>query len=1030
MKLLARLCGVVAGLVVTWSLAPAKPLKKPAAPLPRVVEFNRDIRPILSNNCFACHGPDKNKRKADLRLDTEKDAFADLGGYFAFVPGKPTESEVYRKITAADAHERMPPRSFNKKLTKRQIALIKRWIEQGAKWQKHWSLIAPRRPAVPEVADKTWPVNPIDAFLLARLDQEDLRPSPEAGRRTLLRRLYFDLVGLPPTPRQVDAFLADRSPGAYDRVVERLLASPHFGERLAMTWLDLVRYADTNGYHGDNHRDIAPYRDYVINAFSSNMPFDRFTVEQLAGDLLPQPTRAQKIASGYNRLLMTTREGGAQPKEYLAKYAADRVRNASAVWLGATLGCCECHDHKFDPFKSRDFYSLAAFFADLKETAVGMQERTKVPDEQFLAGLKQINDKLAALKKQLATPTPELAKAQAEWEKQTRVRIAKEGLAWTPLKPATAVSSGGATLKMLADSSVLSTGKNPARDIYTVTLKTDLKGISGIRLEALSDPSFAKGLSRGNGNFVLTRFEVETATPGKAKPQAVPIAAAVADYSQNGFPVAGAINPKAKAGWAVDGYLKGRESRQAVFTFARPLAGGPGTLLTVRLKHESIYPQHNIGRFRLSLSTAARPGLATGGLPDPVVKALGKDAARRTAAEKEAVAAYYRTVAPALAPIRQRIAAQERTKQAKLKAMPLTLVSVAVAPRVMRVLPRGNWLDDSGPIVAPSVPGSLPPLGVKGRRANRLDLARWLVRRDNPLTARVFVNRLWKLYFGQGIVRTLEDFGSQGAWPTHPLLLDWLAVEFMDHGWDVKHLVRLLVTSRAYRQSSRVTAELRRRDPYNRLLARQARYRLDAEVVRDNALAVSGLLVRRLGGPSARPYQPPGYWSHLNFPVREYQPDKGPGLYRRGLYTYWCRTFLHPSLLAFDAPTREECTVERPRSNTPQQALVLLNDPTYVEAARVLAERVIRAGGKGSRARIQFAFRKILGRPAKAAEVRLLAALYGKHLKEYRADRAAAAELLRVGERPAAKDLNTPELAAWTSVARVLLNLHETITRP
>jgi hypothetical protein len=1018
---------MVAGLLSAWSLAPAKPRAKDA-PLPKVVEFNRDIRPLLSNNCFACHGPDKNKRKADLRLDNATDAFADLGGYFALVPGKPQKSELYLKITAADVADRMPPRSFNKRLTKRQIALIKRWIEQGARWEKHWSLIAPKRSPLPKVADPSWPVNAVDYFILARLDDEGLLPSPEADRRTLLRRLYFDLAGLPPTPAEVDAFQADRSPGAYEKVVDRLLTSPHFGERLAMYWLDLVRYADTNGYHGDNHRDIAPYRDYVIRALNANVPFDRFTVEQLAGDLLPKATRGQKIASGYNRLLMTTREGGAQPKEYLAKYVADRVRNASTVWLGATLGCCECHDHKFDPFLSRDFYSFGAFFADLKETAVGMQERTQVPDDQYLAELKQVDNILAALKKQLATPTPLVAKAQAEWERQARARVEKEGLAWQVFKPAGVISSGGATLKVLDDASVLSTGKNPARDVYTVTMKTDLKGITGIRLEALSDPSFAKGLSRGNGNFVLTRFEVEAAAAG-AKPLAVPLASAVADYSQKGFPVSAAINPKAKSGWAVDGYLKGRESRQAVFVFARPLAGGPGTVLTVHLKHESIYPQHNIGRFRLALSTAAKPGLATGGFPDVVVKALPTDPDRRTAADKEALAAYYRTIAPALAGLRGRIAGQELKKQAKLRSMPLTLVSMAVAPRVMRVLPRGNWLDDSGPIVTPAVPGSLPPLGLKGRRANRLDLARWLVRRDHPLTARVFVNRLWKLYFGQGIVKTLDDFGSQGAWPTHPRLLDWLAVEFMEHGWDVKHLVRLLVTSRAYRQSSRVSAELRRRDPFNQLLARQARYRLDAEVVRDNALAVSGLLVRKIGGLSARPYQPAGYWSHLNFPVREYQPDKGAGLYRRGLYTYWCRTFLHPSLLAFDAPTREECTVERPRSNTPQQALVLLNDPTYVEAARVLAERIVREGGKKAEEGIRFVFRQTLGRLPRPAEVKVLEALYRKHLKEYQTDKAAAADLLRVGDRPAPTDIAAPELAAWTSVARVVLNLHETITR-
>ena len=826
------------------SLAAPSPAARAAeSPLPAVVEFNRDIRPILSDNCFACHGPDLGQRQAGLMLHTEEGAFADRDGRRAVVPGKPDQSELYRRVTSTDGGQRMPPPKAGKQLSKRQTELLRKWIEQGAKWQKHWSLIPPRRAAVPESRDPKAEVrNPIDAFVLARLEEEGLAPAPEADRRTLARRLAFDLTGLPPAPEQVEAFAADRSADAYEKLVEGLLASQHYGERLALYWLDLVRYADTGGYHSDNHRDIALYRDYVIRAFNANQRFDQFTLEQLAGDLLPDATAEQKVASGYNRLLMTTEEGGAQPKEYAAKYAADRVRNVSTVWLASTLGCAECHDHKFDPFTAKEFYQFAAFFADVKEKAVGRQDQTLLPTPEQAAKLKHLDDRLAPLRKELDTQTPELDAALAKWEESARAAGAK-------------------------------------------------------------------------------------------------------------------------------------------------------------------------------------------GLPKEAAAALAVEPAKRTERQKQDLAKYYRGIAPALEPARKKLAELQREKDALQKTVPSTLVSEAVAPRMMRVLPRGNWLDDSGEVVNPAVPASLARLGAKDRRATRTDLARWMVAAENPLVARVFVNRLWKLFFGQGLVRTLDDFGSQGAWPTHPALLDWLAVEFRESGWDVKHLVRLLVRSRTYRQSSAAGDVLRQRDPYNLLLARQARFRLDAEAVRDNALAVSGLLVRRAGGPSARPYQPAGYWAMLNFPKREWQNDKGEGLYRRGLYTYWCRTFPHPSLAAFDAPSREECTVERPRSNTPLQALVLLNDPTYVEAARAFAERIVREGGTEMEGRIQFAYRQALMREARPEERTVLTGLYRQHLEQYRADKKAAEALLTVGDRPAPKDIEAAELAAWTSVARVLLNLHETITR-
>jgi hypothetical protein len=921
----------------------------------------------------------------------------------------------------------MPPASTGKVLSKQQIDLVRRWIEQGANYQKHWSFLTPTRPVLPKVRDQRWPRNAVDRFVLARLEAEGLKPSAMADRRVLLRRLSFDLLGLPPAPDEIDAFLADRSDRAYEKAVDRLLASTHFGERMALYWLDLVRFADTGGYHSDNHRDIALYRDWVIDAFNRNKRFDQFTIEQLAGDLLPGAGREQRIASGYNRLLQTTEEGGAQAKEYLAKYAADRVRNAGSVWLGLTLGCAECHNHKFDPITTKEFYRFASFWADIQEVAVGRQPQTKVATGEQELQLRLTEAEQAEARRALATTTPALAAAQRLWEEQALADLNRNQPAWSAIKPTRVVSSGGATLAVQPDFSVLSSGKNPAKDTYTVTLITDRKQLTGIRLAALRHASLRGGLSRGNGNFVLTGFRVALLDQeGKSTP--VELSSAVADYSQPGYPVASLL--KGGAGWAVGGNVRKNVDRAAVFTFARPLPGGPGTTLVVGLEHNSVHPRHNIGRFRLDLTTAEKPSLKDrAGLADTVVKALTTDATKRSSAQRDLLAAHYRGIAPVLDPVRRTLAILQQKRQALEKAMPQTLVSMAGPPRTMRVLPRGNWLDDSGEIVEPTTPASLPALGVNGRRATRLDLANWLLAKDNPLTARVFVNRLWKLVFGQGLVTSLEDFGAQGSWPSHPELLDYLAVEFRESGWDVKHVVRLLVTSSTYRQVSTAGPALRQHDPYNRLLARQGRFRLDAEMVRDNALAVSGLLVRKVGGPSVKPYQPAGYWTYLNFPRRDYVADRGADQYRRGLYTYVQRTFPHPSLIAFDAPSREECTVERPRSNTPQQALVLLNDPTYVEAARALAEKVLRDGGKTDSDRLLFAYRRVLGRTPRAGEVEVLLPLLGRHLKHYQVDSAAADDLLTVGQAVAVKDVDRPALAAWTSVARVLLNLHETITR-
>ncbi len=1012
---------ILAGLVAVSSAAAAE----------KKISFSRYIKPILAGKCYACHGPDEAERKGEFRLDVREVALEK----HVFKPGNSKESELILRVTSTDPEMKMPPVTSKKPaLSELEIDLIRKWIDQGAEYDKHWSYLKPIRAPQPQVKNAAWPAGDIDRFILAPLEEAGLHPSPEADKRTLLRRLSFDLTGLPPTPQQLAEFEADASPQAYEKVVDRLLAEPQYGERMAMYWLDVVRYADTAGYHSDNHRDIASFRDYVIGAFNQNKPFDLFTQEQLAGDLFPQATTEQRIASGYNKLLQTTEEGGAQPKEYAAKYAADRVRNTSVIWLAGTMGCCECHNHKFDPYTQKDFYSFAAFFADVSEKAVGRQDQTKIPTLEQEQRIAAIDAELIGLKVKLDTQTPELDAALAKWEAAAKEELAKNVSAWTPIKPETAESQGGSKLETKDDLSVISTGENPAQDTYTVTLSTDKEKLTGIRLEALTDESFGnKSLSRGNGNFVLTGFEVQAASfGGEEKP--VKLSAAEADFSQATFPIANAIDDKANTGWAVSGHEKAA-NYAAAFTFAAPIPGGPGTKVVVKMQHQSQFPQHNIGRFRLSLTTAAKPSLSETGLPADIVEIVKADAAGRNDAQKQKLAAYHRGIAPELADARGQVAKLEAEKKSIVDAAPQTLVSMAAAPRTMRILPRGNWLDDSGQEVFPAVPEFLtsvvaaPQPAENQQRLTRLDFARWTTSRDNPLTSRVFVNRLWKLTFGRGISRSLEDFGTQGEYPTHPELLDWLAVDFMESGWDVKRLVKIMVMSKAYRQSSLVSQELKEKDPLNNLFARQDRFRLDAELVRDNALALSGLLTKKIGGPSVKPYQPAGYWQYLNFPTREWMNDHGDDLYRRGLYTYWQRTFLNPSLLAFDAPSREECTVNRPRSNTPQQALVLLNDPTYVEAARALAVRIVKDGGGDTGKRLEFAFREVLTRSPRENELKVLVPLYEKHLQQYKADPAAADKLLAVGESKTPDDLDKTELAAWTSIARVLLNLHETITR-
>jgi len=1034
-RICVRLSAVLWTCILMSAVNPAA-----AGDLPEVVEFNRDIRPILSDNCFYCHGPDKNKRQADLRLDTEAGLLGTAGDAGPVLPGKPDDSPLLQRILTSDPETHMPPPATGKVLTADQIQLLRRWIQQGGRYEGHWAFL-PLQAAAAGGTDHspTAVAAKIDDYIDAGLQSAGLPGVQQADRVTLIRRLSFDLLGLPPTPAETAAFVADQSPDAVRKLVDRLLESQHFGERMAVWWLDLVRYADSVGYHGDQEVSVSPFRQYVIQSFNANKPFDQFTVEQLAGDLLPGATLEQKIASGYNRLGMMSAEGGVQDREYLAKYIAERVRNASGTWLGITLGCAECHDHKFDPFTTKDFYRFEAFFADIRERGLYSGANSdgnwgpfvKVPTAEQSAQLDALSVRIAQLKQVLDTPTPELAAAQQAWEQGQHP--------WTPLTPDSMQALSGTQLKTRADGAILATGPNPATETYTLQFSGLPTGVTALRIEVLPDDSLPqKGPGRAsNGNFVLSELTAKVRTA--AGEQSVALQNATATYEQTGaaggnpygrWAVAAAIDADAKGrtwGWAVMEQVG--KSQTAVFETAADLTLPEGAVLSLVLDQNLDNPGHNIGCFRVFASTAQRPLKASEAIPAEIALIVAIPAAERSEQQLRDLAAWYRLRAPELQAVREQLLAAEKERAGIEAALPSTLITESVAPRMVRILPRGNWMDESGEVVTPALPAVFAKEPAADQRLTRLDLARWIVAADNPLTARTTVNRLWKVLFGAGLSRRLDDLGAQGEWPSHPQLLDFLAAEFQAGGWNLKQLIRSIVLTKAYQRSSRAESGLRDMDPGNRWLARQGRFRLDAEFVRDNALEISGLLVKSVGGRSVRPYQPAGYWAYLNFPTREWQNGAGAELYRRGLYTHWQRQYLHPSLLAFDAPSREECTADRNRSNTPLQSLVLLNDPTYVEAARAFAERILRNGGSTDAERIGFAFRHAVSRDAAGDEAEVLLQLLQKHLADYARDPAAVDAVLKTGALSVAGDADRTQLAAWTSVARVILNLHEVMTR-
>jgi hypothetical protein len=997
------------------------------------ITYNRDIRPILSDNCFHCHGPDQNKRKGKFRLDVREDAVAKG----AIVPGKPKVSELVNRIFGLHQEDPMPPPEAHKTLTSAQKEVLRRWIGAGAKYERHWAYVPPVKPAT--TADR----NPIDRLVGQRLREVGLKPSPRADRRALARRLCFDLIGLPPKPGEVEAFVQDKSPEAVSRLIEQLLASPQFGERMAISWLDVVRYADTIGYHSDNPRNVWPYRDYVIKAFNENKPFDQFTREQLAGDLLPNSTPEQKVASAFNRLVLSTEEGGAQPKDYEARMLTDRVRAVSCVWLGQTIGCAQCHDHKFDPIKQRDFYALGAFFADIEEASIGRREPGMLlPDEKQALQIKRLVDALSRAQKDYDTPRPEWLAAYPAWQKDQTDAVTQEGR-WTALTPATAASAGGSELKVEKDNSVLAGGKKVATDIYALSFTNALNDLVGLRVEALPHDTLpGRGPGRAeDGGFVLTEV-VATIRRVDQTTNVISFNLARADFEQSQntqtssrptWSAASIIGGHSKGdaiGWAI--LPQTNQAHQLVLGLSTPLTLSAGETLALELKQN--HPDQALGHFRIGVTTNTDALSAPIRFPPPaeIAAILLIPADHRDEKQQEQLFAHFKSVAPETAEARKQLADAHKAKDDFEATIPRCLVSVTNAqPRTVRVLPRGNFLIETGEVLQPALPAYLvssdqPP---DGRRLNRLDLANWLVSRENPLTARVVMNRLWKQFFGLGLSRVVDDLGAQGELPPNQPLLDWLACEFMDSGWDAKHMIRLIVSSDIYQQTSVSSKKLRTRDPLNRELAVQSRWRLDAELVRDNALAVSGLLVEKIGGPSVKPYQPDGYWENLNFPVRSYDTSVGPEQYRRGLYVWWQRSFLHPSLLAFDAPTREECAAERNRSNIPQQALVLLNDPTYVEASRSLAARILKEGGEDTESRLNWAWRQVLARAPHPEEIKTIQPLLDKQLGEYRCNTGEAQALLKIGQSPPPPDADPAELAAWTNIARVLLNLHETITR-
>jgi hypothetical protein len=1142
------------------------------------VDFSAQIRPILSKKCYHCHGPDEGSRKAKLRLDSFEEAIKDRKGSRAVVPGKPDESALVKRILSHDPDEVMPPPELKATLTPDETSLLQRWIAQGANYSQHWAWSKPQRSPQPAVKAKSWPKTGLDHFVLAKLEENGLKPSPAADRYTLIRRLSLDLTGLPPTPEEVDAFVNDRSKQAYERLVDRLLDSPHFGERWARVWLDLARYADSAGYGSDPLRqNIWPWRDWLIRALNRNQPFDEFTRDMLAGDLLPDATEEQKTATGFHRNTMTNTEGGTDDEEWRVAAVKDRAAVTAQVWMGLTMGCAQCHTHKFDPITHKEYYSFYAFFNQTED----FDQPDERPTMPIFSAAEQkrrteLQTSIARLEAEQQRSTPEFEKELAAWASE-----AAKPVEWTILQPVEAKSAhtNGATLALLSDGIVAAGGESRSRDIYTVTVKTDLRGITAFRLEALADDSLPnKGPGRaqggGSGNFVLTDFRVRAQEgqpqrirgrfvrvelPGKGKilslaevqtlsgrmnvaakgqatqsstdfggaaaraidgntngdyygansvthtkqgddpwwevdlgeertldelviwnrtdgagdrlkgarllvldagrkpawesvlaeaPQTsaalalngerlIALRNATADYSQADLLAEQAIDGDTnRSGWAVGGGVG--VTHNVGFETIAPIAGEGGTTLTFTLA-QNFGDQLTLGRFRLYATTQPTPVRV---LPPEVQRLAAKPAGNRSPGEQAKLADFYRPFAPSKLALAKQVADMRKQLDAvRGTALPIMRDLPADKWRVTKLLNKGNFLDP-GEEVSPAVPESFNRWP-DNAPTNRLGLAAWLTSPENPLTARVAVNRFWGQLMGQPLVETEEDFGTQGTLPTNRELLDWLAVTFQSRttdyasrtdntvpslGWDFKALLKLIVMSATYQQSSAVTPEMLERDPLNKLYSRAPRKRLDAEMVRDQALALSGLMSRRIGGPSVYPMQPDGLWRAAFNGERSWSTNEGEDRYRRGIYTFWRRTVPYPSMATFDAPSRETCTLRRQPTNTPLQAFVTMNDPTFVECAQALGRRLAQAEGSVAD-RVRFGLKLVRSRPPTEQEVTALVRVFEQELAGYqdRPDDARALATQPLGPLPSG--LTAPETAAWTTLGNILLNLDGVLTK-
>lgn len=991
------------------------------------VDFSRDIRPLLADACFRCHGPDAAARKADLRLDVPTGLAAQDQGQVAIVPGHPEQSELMRRISHADADQRMPPPASNRKLSDTEVGLLRRWIEEGAPWEQHWSFQPLVQPAAPQLPADTWSKSPLDRFVLRRLRQEGLAPAQEASAEALIRRVAFDITGLPPTIQEIDRFVKDNSSKAYEKMVDRYLESTAYGEQMARHWLDLARYADTNGYQYDTERTQWVWRDWVIAAYNRNLPFDQFTIEQLAGDLLPEATAQQRLATGFNRNHGITIEGGIIDEEYRVEYVMDRLVTVGSVWMGLTVGCARCHEHKYDPISQTEFYELLAFFNQVPEKGLGFAPQETIASPLAEEQRRAIDEAIARLQVELDTPLEDAEEVE-RWAQQ----VTSGALGWDVLAPSFMDSSGGAQFTRLDDDSVLVGGANPGQDVYDIHARTDRLGLSAVRLQALTDPSLPGGGPgrHSNSNFVLSEIELTVASvKHPEESQVLKFSQARAEYSQLNYGIEKAIDGTTanNNGWAVDGPTR-KKPVTAIFVAATPFGYEGGSELRFRMRHEANFGTHGVGRVRLSVSSAPTETLDYADLPREIVQVAAIPVADRSQSEQKVLATYYRQYYGKHKILRLRLAALQQNKP---QDFPPTMIMQDLAqPRETFLLKRGQYNAPGAKVIA-TVPAVFPGLPAHVPR-NRLGLAHWLVDPSHPLTARVTVNRYWQRLFGIGLVKTSEDFGSQGELPSHPELFDWLAAEFIKQGWDIKKIHRLILTSATYRQSSQVGPAAYAADPENRLLARGPRMRLAAEEIRDNALAVGGLLVKQLGGKSVYPYQPRGLWLELNNRPgysREYPQGQGDDLYRRSLYTFWKRAVPSPMLKTLDAPEREFCTLQRSRTNTPLQSLLLLNGPQFVEAAQAMARRLLREGGASVETKVTLGFRLATGRRPTLEEAELIESLYHAEIRRFTADEVAAKRLLQVGSDSHLPDLSLLELAAWTSVTRMLLNLDEAISK-